>query len=125
MTAARANQSRTWPVGRNSITGKSQILFGGMGRLSENSVINIKNKSFSVTAEIEMPDAGAQGVIVAQGASIGGWTLYAKEGKLKYCYNFCGMKHFFTERPARFPAAHTRRAWSSPTMAAGWAKVAR
>ncbi len=86
------------------ITGTSQLLFGGMGRLSENSVINIKNKSFAVTAEIEVPDAGADGVIIAQGASIGGWTLYAKCGKLKYCYNVCGVQHFFTESDTPIPA---------------------
>ena len=69
------------------IKGNTQILFGGMGRLSENSVLNIKNKSHSVTAEIEVPETGAEGVIIAQGGNIGGWSLYAKGGKLKYCYN--------------------------------------
>ena len=49
------------------IRGNTQLLFGGMGRLSENSVINIKNKSHSVTAEIEVPKSGAEGVVVAQG----------------------------------------------------------
>ncbi len=86
------------------IRGDSQLLFGGMGRLSENSVINTKNKSFSVTAEIEVPEAGAAGVIVAQGASIGGWSLYANEGKLKYCYNVCGIHHFFAEATRDIPS---------------------
>src|ERR1700734_2069371 len=67
------------------IKGNSQILFGSMGRLSENSVLNMKNKSHSVTAEIVVPATGAEGVIVAQGGNIGGWSLYAKGGKLKYC----------------------------------------
>jgi len=79
------------------ITGKSQILFGSMGRLSENSVINIKNKSHSVTAEIVVPTTGAEGVIVAQGGNIGGWSLYAKGGKLKYCYNLLGIDQFYAE----------------------------
>ncbi|NEX93749.1 arylsulfatase [Caulobacter sp. 17J65-9] len=82
------------------IRGNSQILFGAMGRLSENSVLNLKNKSHSVTAEIEVPDGGAEGVIVAQGGNIGGWSLYAKGGKLKYCYNFLGLKQFFVEAGA-------------------------
>jgi hypothetical protein len=64
------------------IKGNTQLLFGGMGRLSENCVLNIKNKSHSVTAEIEVPKSGAEGVIIAQGANIGGWSLYAKNGKL-------------------------------------------
>jgi arylsulfatase len=79
------------------IKGKTQILFGGMGRLGENCVVNIKNKSHSVTAEIVVPEKGAEGVIVAQGANIGGWSLYAKDGKLKYCYNWGGFKNFFVE----------------------------
>ncbi len=50
------------------VESNSQILYGGMGRLSENSVINLKNKSHSVTAELVVPYAGGQGVIIAQGA---------------------------------------------------------
>ncbi len=86
------------------IKGNSQILFGGMGRLSENCVINIKNKSHSVTAEIEIPDKGAEGVIIAQGANIGGWSLYANKGKLKYCYNLGGVKYFYVEAATAIPA---------------------
>src|SRR5436190_9572203 len=86
------------------IKGKTQILFGGMGRLGENCVLNIKNKSHSVTAEIVVPEKGAEGVIISQGANIGGWSLYAKGGKLKYCYNWGGFKHFFVEGATPIPA---------------------
>jgi arylsulfatase len=79
------------------IKGNSQILFGKMGRLSENSVLNMKNKSHSVTAEIVVPKTGAEGVIIAQGGNIGGWSLYAKGGKLKYCYNLLGIQQFYAE----------------------------
>jgi arylsulfatase A-like enzyme len=85
------------------IKGNSQILFGSMGRLSENSVLNIKNKSHSVTAEIVVPTTGAEGVIVAQGGNIGGWSLYAKGGKLKYCYNFLGIQCFYAESSSALP----------------------
>jgi arylsulfatase A-like enzyme len=76
------------------IRGTSQILFGGMGRLSENSILVLKNKSYAVTAEIEVPDDGAGGVIVAQGGAFGGWTLYAKDGKPAYCYSLFGLQRF-------------------------------
>jgi arylsulfatase A-like enzyme len=79
------------------IKGERQLLFGSMGRLSENSVLNVKNKSHAVTAELEIPASGAEGVIIAQGGNIGGWVLYAKGGKLKYCYNLLGIKHFYAE----------------------------
>ena len=88
------------------IKGTSQILFGGMGRLSENSVLNVKNKSHSVTAGIEVPASGAEGVIIAQGGNIGGWSLYAKGGKLKYCYNLLGIDYFFAESAKPLPAGH-------------------
>jgi hypothetical protein len=85
------------------IKGKTQLLFGGMGRLSENCVLSIKNKSHSVTAEIEVPASGVEGVIIAQGANIGGWSLYAKGGKLKYCYNVVGVNHYFVESASPLP----------------------
>ena len=75
-----------------------------MGRLSENSVVNIKNKSHSITAEIIVPKTGAEGVIVAQGGNIGGWSLYAKGGKLKYCYNLLGYQ-FYAESAGVLSAA--------------------
>jgi Sulfatase len=76
------------------IRGTSQVLFGGMGRLSENSVVVLKNKSHAITAEIEVPDDGARGVIVAQGGAFGGWALYVHEGKPAYCYNMFGLRSF-------------------------------
>jgi arylsulfatase len=86
------------------IKGKTQLLLGGMGRLGENCVLNLKNKSHSVTAEIVVPEKGAEGVIISQGANIGGWSLYAKNGKLKYCYNWGGFKNFFVESADVLPA---------------------
>jgi arylsulfatase len=86
------------------IKGKTQILFSGMGRLTENSIVSIKNKSYSVTAEIDVPTSGAEGVIIAQGGSTNGWSLYAKGGKLKYCYNLLGIELTFVEGRTPIPA---------------------
>jgi arylsulfatase A-like enzyme len=85
------------------VKGNRQLLFGGMGRLSESSIINIKNKSHAVTAEVVAPDGGAQGVIVAQGGSIGGWSLYVKDGKPRYCYNLLGVQRFYVESDRELP----------------------
>jgi arylsulfatase A-like enzyme len=76
------------------VRGNSQLLFGGMGRLSENSVVVIKNKSHAVTAEVVVPEGGANGVIIAQGGAFGGWALYVHEGKPVYCYNLFGLQRF-------------------------------
>ncbi|MFF2235224.1 sulfatase-like hydrolase/transferase [Streptomyces anulatus] len=53
------------------ITSETQLLYGGMVRLSESSQVNVKNKSFSVTAEIASTDGPFEGVILAQGGGIG------------------------------------------------------
>ncbi len=76
------------------VQGNSQLLFGGMGRLSENSVVVMKNKSHAVTAQIVVPPEGASGVIIAQGGAFGGWSLYAKHGGAAYCYNLFGLQRF-------------------------------
>ena len=86
------------------IVGNRQLLFGGMGRLTEGSIINIKNKSHAVTAEVIVPESGAEGVIVAQGGLTGGWGLYAKGGKPKYCYNFYGIERYYVEGANKIPA---------------------
>jgi arylsulfatase A-like enzyme len=83
-------------VGRPQlIRGNRQLLFGGMGRLTENSVVNLKNKSHSITAQIVVADSGAQGVLIAQGGAFGGWSLYAtNDGRPAYCYNLFGLQRF-------------------------------
>ena len=76
------------------IRGRSQLLFGGMKRLTENSVLVLKNKSHAVSAQIAVPEGGASGVIVAQGGAFGGWSLYLHEGTPAYCYNLFGLQRF-------------------------------
>ena len=84
------------------VRGNSQVLFGGMGRLSESSVLSIKNKSFSVTAEVVVPEA-VDGTIIAQGGRFGGWSLYAKEGRAAFVYNVLGIQQFATEAETAIP----------------------
>jgi arylsulfatase len=86
------------------VKGNTQLLYGGMGRLSENSVLNIKNKSHAVTAEVVVPDGGPNGVIISQGGGFAGWSLYAKDGKPVYCYNLLGLQRFKIEGDSSIPA---------------------
>ena len=92
------------------ISGNSQLFFAGMGRLSENAVINVKNKSHSVTAELVVPEGGAEGVIIAQGGAFAGWCLYLNDGKPAYCYNLFGLKLFKVQGDAALaPGKHQVR----------------
>jgi arylsulfatase len=93
------------------VKGTSQILYGGMTRLSENVVINIKNKSHQVTAEVTIPEGGGQGVIIAQGGAFGGWALYLIDGVPRYCYNVFGLQRFTVVGTAPVPSGtHQLRA---------------
>lgn len=74
------------------VTGTTLKLYPGMIRLGENVTLNVKNRSYSVTAEIVVPgDGQVTGAIVAQGGRTGGWSFFAQDGALGYHYNFCGL----------------------------------
>jgi arylsulfatase A-like enzyme len=84
------------------VKGDRQLLFGGMGRLTESSILNLHNKSHAITADVVLPKQ-AEGVIIALGGIIGGWSFYAKNGRLKYCYSFYGLKQYFAESKSALP----------------------
>jgi arylsulfatase A-like enzyme len=73
---------------------KSVTLYPGMTAMMENATLDIKNRSHTITAEIEVPKKTAQGVIIAQGGRFAGWSLYVKDGKLKYCYNWLDRQRY-------------------------------
>jgi arylsulfatase len=86
------------------IKGNTQLLFGGMGRLTENVLLNVKNRTHSVTALVSIPETGANGVLMAQGGAFGGWSLYVHEGRPAYCYNLFGLQRFKVYGDAPIPA---------------------
>ena len=51
-----------------------------------------------------VPESGASGVIITQGGAVGGWTLYAHQGHLKYCYNLFGIEHYMITADIPIPA---------------------
>ena len=71
--------------GRTSLT-----LYPGMTGMKENAFIDVKNRSSSITADLELPQGGASGVILAQGGAHSGWSLYVKDAKPAFAYNFLG-----------------------------------
>lgn len=85
------------------VRGHRQLLFGGMKRLSTHSIVNFLNKSHSITAEVVAPQAGAKGVICALGGMNGGFSLYVKDGKLAYCYNFLGLNRYVVQSTQVIP----------------------
>jgi len=92
------------------IQGNRQIIFGPETRVPSLAMVNLANTSYAITAEIEVPKSGAEGVIVAVGGVTGGWSLYAKKGKPKFCYNFFGLQQSYVEgSSALTPGKHQVR----------------
>jgi arylsulfatase len=79
------------------VHGDSQLLSGLTRRIRETALLDLKNTSHTVVAEVNVPDGGAHGVILTQGSAFGGWCLYAREGRLAYCYNFGGLRRYRIE----------------------------
>jgi arylsulfatase len=86
-------------AGRTSLT-----VYEGMIGMSENVFINIKNRSHTITAEVTVPPGGANGVILAQAGRFGGWSLYLKDGKPTYAYNYLGLNLYKVVAPNPLPA---------------------
>jgi arylsulfatase len=86
-------------AGRTSLT-----VYEGMIGMSENVFINTKNRSHTITAGVTIPKGGAKGVILAQAGRFGGWSLYLKDGKPAYTYNFLGLKSFTIAAKKAIPA---------------------
>jgi arylsulfatase len=90
-------------AGRTSLT-----LAEGMSGMTEGVFINVKNRSKTITAEIEVPADGGNGTVIAQGGRFGGWSLYVKDGVPAYDYNFLGMQRFSVAAAKKLaPGKHT------------------
>jgi len=93
-------------AGRPDLMGDrtSLTVYEGMRGMSENVFINVKNRSHSITAEVQVPRNGARGVILAQGGRFGGWSLYVRDGKPAYTYNWLGLKRYTVVSPRSLPS---------------------
>jgi arylsulfatase A-like enzyme len=86
-------------AGRTSLT-----VYQGMLGMSENVFINVKNRSHTITAEVEIPKNGAKGVLLAQAGRFGGWSFYLKDGKPTYTYNWLGLQRYTVAAKQALPA---------------------
>ena len=84
--------------GRTSLT-----VYPGMTHMTENAFINVKNRSHTITAEVEIPRGGGEGVILAQGGRFAGWSLYMKAGKVSYVHNWVGKERYTITTPEPLP----------------------
>ncbi len=88
-------------AGRPDLMGPrtSLTVYPGMTMMTENAFINVKNRSHTITAEVEIPAGGAEGVILSQGGRFAGWSLYMKDGKVSYVHNWVGKERYTITTP--------------------------
>lgn len=106
--------SRLDPASRPSLTrGRSVFTYyPGMVRIPEATAPNVRNKSYSITADIEVPDGGANGVLVTQGGRFGGWGLLLLDGKPMFVHAFSNQeqhKYRIASTQKLNPGKHTVR----------------
>ncbi len=87
-----------------SLVGDRQRLLPGMGGLLETHVVNWRNRSWSLTGQVEIPPGGANGVLFSLGGGSGGWSLYLHDGALAFCYNLFGLERTYVHSPDPVPA---------------------
>lgn len=97
-------------VGRPDLmAGRTSLTLGeGMTGMMENVFINVKNKSKTLSAELDIPQGGANGTVIAQGGRFGGWSLYVKDGVPAYDYNFLGMQNASIQASKPLPAGKVK-----------------
>jgi arylsulfatase len=91
--------------GRNTFT-----YYPGTIRVPEGAAPDVKNKDFTITAEVEIPDGGADGVLATQGGRFGGWGLLIRDGKPEFDYAFSNQaqhKYRVASTEKLTPGRHT------------------
>ena len=98
--------SRSLPMHRPSlIAGEKKFTYYPENvHMPELAIVNFKNRSFDMTAYLDVPQDGAEGVVICQGGNMAGWSLYAKDNKPVYYYNWMGHEMYAVESPTALPA---------------------
>ncbi len=82
---------------------RSFVYWPGGSAIPEAVAVNVKNRSHTITAEVVIPTGGAEGVLLAHGGRFGGYSLYVRDRKLHYVYNYCDIERFTIRSEANVP----------------------
>jgi len=95
---------------RPELTADRQVYtyYPGTQTVPENVAAKVLNRAHSITADVEIPNGGAEGVIVSHGSNVGGYTLFVKDKKLHYVHNYVGAEQFHVESNAVVPDGKVR-----------------
>jgi arylsulfatase len=91
-------------LGRPRPRRKRFTYYPGAGTIEGAAAVNVRNRSHTITAEVEIPASGAEGVLIADGGRFGGFSLYVKDGRLSYAYNFLGRQRWHVHSESKIAA---------------------
>jgi arylsulfatase len=77
--------------------------YGDVQNVASGMIPRIYNHSYTISAELEIPEGGAEGVIVAEADHLGGFSLFVQDGKLRHTYSFAGVQEFRQESEGQLP----------------------
>jgi arylsulfatase A-like enzyme len=77
--------------------------YGDVQNVAPGLVPRIYNHSYTISADLHIPDGGAEGVIVADASHLGGFSLFVQDGKLKHTYAFLGVFEYRQESERELP----------------------
>jgi len=88
------------------------VYYQGTGEVEAANAVDVRNRSYSITAEVEIPKEGAKGVLLACGGSFGGYTFFVnKDQKLQFSYNYLGVDEYKTISSDKVPAGKVTFRW--------------
>jgi arylsulfatase len=88
------------------------VYYPGTGEVDASTAVDIRNRSYRITAEVEIPKGGAQGVLLAHGGMIGGYSFFVnKDQKLQFSYNYLGIDEFKTIASETIPTGKVSLRW--------------
>ena len=82
------------------------IYYPGVAEVPETAAVNIRNRSYAIAVETTVESEDASGVLFSHGARFGGHSLYIKDRKLKYVYNFVGSNEQIVESTKEIPTGN-------------------
>jgi arylsulfatase len=88
------------------------VYYAGTGEVEASNAVDIRNRSYRITADVEIPKKGAEGVLLAHGSSFGGYSFFVnKDRKLQFSYNYLGIQEFKTVSKGPVPTGKVTLSW--------------
>jgi arylsulfatase A-like enzyme len=80
------------------------VYWPGGAIVPEGMAVNVRNRSHVIVADVEVPDGVVEGVLLAMGTALGGWSLHVLDGRLRYAHNYVGRHCYLVESDAAVPS---------------------